>query len=369
MTDVPGTHGVNGGYQFDARIALIGPIPPPVNGQSIVMSHLISKLALHFPRMLVLDTAEGQGSIKLLRPLASLRRSISAWWSIRDSDTVYIAVKAGKGMWLSSATAGLARLLGASVFLHHHSYAYARTRMPRMVALTCAAGPKARHIVLSRGMAMDLVRVMPEIHDPLIIGNACLIDRDLLDLPLKSDGSDIVLGHLSNLTIDKGIAEVIDLASALSKTNPQLKLIVGGPATDTESRLQLDRAVCALGDQFEYRGPLTGSAKLTFFNDVTHFIFPTRYAHEAMPLVLYEAMAAGAVCVATRQGSISEQLESSPSLLADTAVSFVEENLPMLIDATMPPGASLASRQAFLKALSESEEQLSGFVLLLAGRR
>jgi glycosyltransferase involved in cell wall biosynthesis len=281
---------------------------------------------------------------------------------------VYIAVKAGHGMWLTTVAAGLARLAGARVFLHHHSYAYVRERKSRMVALTRAAGPHAHHIVLSQLMANDLAAVMPEIRRTLVIGNAGLVDRTLLELPLKTGGGDLVLGHLSNLSLEKGIVEVVDLASALHRSGTKVRLIVGGPAVDGEARSHLGRAARELGERFEYRGPLAGEAKHAFFEEITHFLFPSSYVHEAAPLVLYEAMAAGAVCVATRRGSIPEQLESGPGVLAQSADSFVEEALPVLDGASVSTAASHESRQAYLRALSDSERQLATFVTLLAGR-
>ena len=203
----------------------------------------------------------------------------------------------------------------------------------------------------------------------MVVGNAGLVDRALLELPLKADGGDLVLGHLSNLSLEKGIAEVVDLASALHRAGVRVRLVIGGPTVDGESRLHLDRAARELGDLFEYRGPVTGEAKLAFFEKITHFVFPSRYVHEAAPLVLYEAMAAGTVCVATRRGSISEQLEASPGMLATSADSFVEETLPVLVGTSVSTAASQESRQAYVRALSESETQLAGLVALFAGRQ
>jgi glycosyltransferase involved in cell wall biosynthesis len=271
-------------------------------------------------------------------------------------------------MWLTTAAAGLARIAGARVFLHHHSYSYVRERKPRMVALTRAAGPLAHHIVLTQSMLRDLGNAMPEIHRCLIIGNAGLVDTNLLELPLKSDGRSLVLGHLSNLNLDKGIAEVVDLAVALHQAGTQIRLIVAGPTADEESRLQLSRASVELGELFEYRGPLTGDKKRAFFGEVSHFIFPSRYIHEAAPLVLYEAMAAGVICVATQQGAIPEQLEGSPAVLAGSADCFVKEVLPALVRSHSSTAASHESRLAYLRALSESKGQLARFVALLADR-
>jgi glycosyltransferase involved in cell wall biosynthesis len=333
----------------------------------MVMCHMVSELEPHFTRMRVADISAAD-TASWLRPVVKLRRSASAWWSIPRSDAVYIAVKAGQGMWLTTAAAGLARLARTRVFLHHHSYTYVRERKPRMVALTRAAGPHAHHIVLSRSMASELSAVMPELRRPLVIGNAGLVDRTLLELPLKPDGVGLVLGHLSNLYLEKGIAEVVDLAVALRQSGTPVRLVVGGPTVDAQSRPHLDRAARELGELFEYRGPLAGQAKRAFFQDITHFVFPSRYAHESMPLVLYEAMAAGAICVTARWGSISEQLEGSPSVLAHSVDSFVEETLPVLVNASVSTADSRESRQAYVRALAESKQQLADFVTLLASR-
>lgn len=349
----------------DVRLTIVGPISPPVSGQSVVTTQMVSELEPHFAQLRIanINGAEAGG---WRRRAISLRRSVSALWSIPRSDAAYIVVKSHRGMWLTTAAAGLARLAGARLFLHHHSYDYVRARKPRMVALTLAAGPHAHHIVLSRSMANDLSLVMPEIPRPLVIGNAGFIDRGLSELALKSDDSDLVLGHLSNLRQQKGIAEVIDLASALNGAGTRAKLVVGGPTEDREARLHLARAERELGELFQYRGPLTGEAKRAFFEEITHFVFPSR--DEAEPLVLYEAMAAGVICVATRQGSVAEQLRDAPSVLAKSADSFVEETLPALVGASVSTATSRESRQAYLHALSEFERQLTRFVELLAGR-
>ena len=351
----------------EVRLTLIGPMPPPIHGQSMVMEYMASELAQHFPQIRIADTCEGDAR-GLRRGIVIVRRSASSWRAIRGSDAVYIAVKADRGMWLTTALAGLARLAGARVFLHHHSYAYVRTRKRRMVALTRAAGSNAHHIVLSHSMASDLRRAVPEIRRTVVLGNAGFIDRTLLELPLKADSPDLVLGHLSNLSPEKGLGEVVDLAVGLQRAGVSVQLIIGGPTVHDESLGHLDRAAREMGDRFEYRGLLTGQSKRRFFEEITHFVFPSRYVHEAVPLVLYEAMSAGALCVTTRQGSIPEQLQTSPAILAQSTVSFVEETLPALVGTRVSATTSDESRQAYCRALDDSQRQLAALVETIARR-
>lgn len=343
----------------DLRLTLIGPMPPPLNGQSVAMAHMVSALRRHFPHATVVDSSAGH-----------IRRgTFMAWKSLYFSDIVYIAVKAGRGMWLTTLAAAASRIAGAQVVLHHHSYDYIRTRRRRMVALVRAAGPRSRHIALSEVMADDLCKTMPEIRDCVVLGNACLIDAELLDTPVKESQAEIVLGHLSNLTAGKGIAEVIDLAVALRRLRGDIRLIVAGPVSDSESQLQIDRATRELGDIFDYRGALAGDAKRQFFTDISHFVFPTDYAHEAVPLVLYEAMAAGVVCVATRRGAIPEQLAGCPALLADDQRTFVEQVVAPLERSATSRDVSRTCKDSYRKALSESEAQMTSLIASLRLRR
>lgn len=358
---------ISSGARSDARITLIGPMPPPIDGQSIVMSHMVSRLSPHFSRLRVADISEN-ASGRWQRPFVKLQRSAVAWRAIWGADVVYIAVKADHGMWLTTATAGLARLARTRIFLHHHSYTYIRERKTRMVALARVAGSTAQHIVLARSMAEDLRLVMPEVRKTLIIGNAALVDQTLLDLPLKSDGGELILGHLSNLYLEKGIAEVIDLAIALRTGGIQVRLIVGGPTVEPAAQQHLDRAARELGARFEYRGPLAGETKQAFFEEITHFVFPSKYSHESVPLVLYEAMAAGVVCVSTRRGSIPEQLANSPGILAESKDSFVEGVLPVLSKISVSTKTSRESREAYVRALAAANRDLTQFVSLLAQR-
>lgn len=350
----------------NVRLTLIGPLPPPIHGQSVATTHMVHELTPRFPQMRVANTAEGTAQ-GWRGAMVKLRRAVASWLATLRADAVYIAVKADGGMWLTTVAAGLARLTGGRVFLHHHSYGYVSERTFRMVVLTRVAGPQAHHIVLSSTMGKQLKSVVPEVPEPLVVGNAGLIDKSLLTLPLKADGTDCVLGHVSDLSCEKGIGEVVDLAVALRNSGVRARLIVGGPDIGGESRRHRDRAAQELGELFEYRGLVSGESKRAFFQDITHFIFPSRYVHEAVPLVLYEALAAGALCVATRQGSIPEQLEGSPSLLTHSAETFVDEALAFIADGAASADISQECRQAYKASLSESEAQLVHLARLLAG--
>lgn len=232
-----------------------------------------------------------------------------------------------------------------------------------MVVLTRVAGRNSCHIVLCKSMMKQLRSVMPEINNILILNNARWIDQALVDLPLKGSRGGLVLGHLSNLTPEKGVVEVVDLAVEFHKAGVPVRLILGGPAICVEARAQLARAAAELGECFEYRGPLNGRSKVDFFESITHFVFPSY--NEALPLVLYEAMASGAVCVTTRVGAIPEQTEGGAAVLAAHATSLVREALPRLLSTSVTSDASELSRAVYLRARAESEQQFANLLKAL----
>jgi glycosyltransferase involved in cell wall biosynthesis len=107
--------------------------------------------------------------------------------------------------------------------------------------------------------------------------------------------------HLSNLSAEKGLGAVIDVAE---RTGIPVRLIGGASA---EATALLD-AARGRGVPFEALGPRYGDAKLRELAEARCFLFLSRYQHEAQPLVLYEAVAAGCIPVVWRAGWVGEQL-------------------------------------------------------------
>jgi len=64
----------------------------------------------------------------------------------------------------------------------------------------------------------------------------------------------------------------------------------------------------------EYVGPLYGEHKERFYRQLDVFLFPTNYANEAEPLVIYEAMRQGVHVIACDRGSIAEMLRDGAGL-------------------------------------------------------
>jgi len=234
-----------------------------------------------------------------------------------------------------------------------------------MAVLARMAGPQSTHLVLGASMASELALRTHEIRSTFVLNNAGLVDECLLQLPPRNDDA-VVLGHLSNLTAQKGVAGVIDLATAALEHGLSPKLILAGPANDDVARHAIDRAAAMLGDKFEYRGPVYDDDKRRFFADISHFVFPTRYKNEASPLVLFEAMAAGVPCIATARGCIAEDLGSDGGIAIPEQDDFIVGALDYLVRSSEDYAASShRARQRYLTLLAEHEKQIEELVSML----
>jgi glycosyltransferase involved in cell wall biosynthesis len=140
----------------------------------------------------------------------------------------------------------------------------------------------------------------------------------------------LTIGHLSNLTVDKGLGEVIRFGRAALARGQVERVILAGPAMgDVEQALI--RAVLA-EPGFEYWGFVAGQRREAFFMDIDLFLFPSRYKNESYGLVAWEAMLRGVPVIAYRAGCLTQAaagpsntiLEPSEDFTA-TALSRVEE--------------------------------------------
>jgi len=214
-------------------------------------------------------------------------------------------------------------------------------------------------------MAADLLRHTPEIKQTFVLNNAGFLDPGLLTIPSTRSRAP-VLGHLSNLTAEKGATTVVDLAIAAAEHGLAPRLVLAGPANDETAQQAIVRGQAALGARFEYRGPVDGNGKRRFFADITHFVFPTRYRNEASPLVLFEAMAAGVPCVATARGCIAEDLGFDGGIAIPEQDDFIVRALDYLARSSQDYAAlSHCARQRYLTLLAEHEKQIEELVSML----
>jgi glycosyltransferase involved in cell wall biosynthesis len=242
----------------------------------------------------VIDTHKGR--------IAKLRRCLSAALTVllgRRPDRLVVVASGGSGLAMESIPLFAARILGVTTTLTHHSSRYVRASSWELRAALAMAGRRLRHAVLDEAMGAELSsRYGIDAGRVVVTDNA-----GLMPLPPAPDPDAARSGvlHLSNLSPDKGLAAVLQVAES---TGIPIRLVGGA---SKEAAVLLDKAG-ERGVPFTAVGPRHGDEKVRELTAARCLVFPSSYQHEAQPLVLYEAAAAGCVPIAWRNGWIGEQL-------------------------------------------------------------
>jgi glycosyltransferase involved in cell wall biosynthesis len=174
------------------------------------------------------------------------------------------------------------------------------------------------------------------------------------------------LGHLSNLTLAKGFADVVETFRQLHSTGRNVRLLLAGPIIEAEIQQQVAQLCAEFPDHIEYRGPVYGEAKQKFFQEIDAFLFPTRYATEAQPIVLSEAMNYAKPVISFHRVCIPQLVGEATEWLAPEGGDFVGL-ATQLIGTWMDDPARYAADQARARARvaelrRHAHQALAGFV-------
>lgn len=296
------------------RLWFLASLPPPVNGQAncnAAMQTLLSKTLRLMPLSL------GRSSLdKIARAFAN------SWTLLRTAkrdDVVYVSIPGQLGAWLLLPAIAAARLRGATLWFHHHSFrAINLGPMAVMRALVACAGPRQNHILLSDGMrdrfaGLYLRRGAGRAHT---MSNTVLFPPDMRVAPAPRPERPPTLGHVSVLTREKGVLYLIDLFDDLRRHIPAIRLVIAGPSSDPALLEAIRAAQARHPDAFEYRGEIAGIEKDRFYSDIDLFVLPTTLIDEAEPLVMIEAYSRGIDVFATATGCIPDRIRDPGFLLS-----------------------------------------------------
>jgi glycosyltransferase involved in cell wall biosynthesis len=286
---------------------------PPVQGQALVARRVAERLAtagheVHFVSRNPRHLRRGTGYCFAL--VGGLVRAF--WRSIalrgHTPKSVYVTSSGGLGILAEGVCTALLVRRADTLVVHHHSFAYLNEPSIAFRVVARSAYRRAHHVVLCEHMALLLARAGVDRSLISIVSNAAFIDAPD-GVPESVRSSQLRLGHLSNLSIEKGLDLVLEV---LESTPPDVCLTVFGAPTDTRSRDLLSGAKMRFPDRLRHVDATDRTAVWDFYGSIDLFLFPSRYRNEAAPLVVLEALAAGVPVVASDLGCIPSQL--SPEL-------------------------------------------------------
>ena len=293
-------------------VTFVGPLPPPLNGFSNVCAMMLARMKTRMP-VDVFDRAPNQrkaklGNLKqLIYPAKYLLTSIK-----RRNAVLYLALSGGRGQLIDLVYVVISKILRRRVYIHHHSFVYINS--PSWLnRCFFALTRNETHIVLSANMGARLAGTYGLHPQSLrVVSNAAFYEPEAAVCEPADDSSPLHLGFLSNITLDKGIVEFFEILKALKQRGVGYRAQIAGPVAQ-DARAVFEKLLLASSDT-DYLGPVYGDAKENFYSRLDVFLFPTKYANEAEPLVVYEAMRRGAFVIACDRGAIAEMLGNGAGL-------------------------------------------------------
>ena len=353
------------------KIVMIGGFPPPMGGAAKanettyrsmlelgadVVKLNVAAATLSHRRTLRFHAQRFSRNLCALLQARRLRR--------RDR-RLYIVPDAGAGILYSLAHIWLAARAYGEIVIHHHSCRYIEEISRPMAMITKAAWERTVHVFLTPGMAAAFEESYGPVRHRIATNARFVRDQAAVTKPAARGRPRI--GHLSNLCHEKGFFQVADAFDKIRAAGFDAELWLAGPALEPEVDARLQMLQEAHGASIHYVGPVTGEPKNDFYRSLDLFLFPTQFPQEAAPIVVYEALAAGAPVLSTPRGRIAEILGDGIWNGEESFGAFV---LNYLLRHNWD-GASIAARAAklqesMLREAAESEAQFTALLKELA---
>lgn len=288
------------------RVALIGPLPPPIHGLSTVHQRMFNEIARCNACVKVFDVAPRSWFNVPYEVLRFL------FWTIKTyqpdvGTSLYLSLSGGPRQLIDIIFLLIGKIFRFRLFVHHHSFAYL-DKPVWYSKLLFRITKCALHITLCKRMSEKLIS---QYSIPLLncftLTNAAFnspnAHQDIDDLR-KAKAPNI--GFISNITREKGIFVFLETAAILRRHGLIDKIYVAGPVEKSIESSFFNELES--NPDIIYLGPVYGETKSKFFRDIDILLFPTLYKNEAEPLTLLEASSYGVLSIALSRGCINDML-------------------------------------------------------------
>ncbi len=357
------------------HICMVGVFPPPVHGQSLVHEAVRKRLLALNVQPFVINISPSSLDRSLSVRLSRIKKVIGSiglyarTLLFKECRSLYIGVSGGYGQLYEVAFVALARLFRRQIFLHHNTYSYVTKRKLVAWLLTRVSGPKAVHIVLCEDMAFRLKVLYKSVHRVVVLSNVVHITANQCATD-KSKDSLRAIGFLSNISLDKGILEFLDVLGCLENEGLTLRGFIAGPFQDKEIEATVMKRLSRLKTA-RYVGPKYDQEKDSFFDAIDVLLFPTRYEAEADPLTIYEAMSCGVPVIAWERGCIANILTLDVGMVVRRRDNFARRCVDQLSLWHASPSSfrqtSSAAVDRYLAMRSKFQKTLEELLSLMMG--
>ncbi len=366
----------------------LGPKPPPVSGYANVVVELHrcfveEKIPVRFVPTLpsFLAFLFPGTAWKICRSLYLAALLLICAPIIPLSRGTYQSLNGGVGLLFDLVCAGLARICGKVVFLHHHSFSYLHRRSALAALVFAVAGERSIHVVNCDVMKDRLLNLYRSVSRVSVVSNVSILAQGdpskFLPAEPAAPGSEVEsggkasqrplkLGFMAYFNREKGLDTFCEAVRALRDQGATVAGIAVGPVHDEKMTAQL---TFEFADVVEFRPPAYGKDRDAFFNEIDVLLFPSRYPNEAEPLTIYHSLAAGVPVVATDMGCLCNMLSGVSLCATFPSAGFLKASIEF-IGAVFPQLSARDSCRAavvadFEATVERNRQQLRYFMTLV----
>jgi glycosyltransferase involved in cell wall biosynthesis len=374
------------------RMLVLAQLPPPEHGASAVNRQVVnSQILAEVFDLTVVPIAMSADMTRLRKfDLVKIARSLRLFGTVAGQlfgwtrpDLVYFTLSpAGWAFFRDLALIAMIRLAGVRCVFHLHG---------RGVAASIEKSPWRRHLyrfafarsfVITLGGALrdDISGLAPDDRIFVVpngVADTANRQRDTgkRESTRRLNDSPPRVLFLSNMLKEKGPLVLLEALAMVADRGARFQAQFAGAWRPPISEAGFATRVQALGlqDRVTLLGPVYGEAKARLFADADLFVLPTYYRHEALPLVVIEAMMHGLAVITTRIGALPGVVadQTSGELVEPANVSQLAAALEKLLtDADLRARYGRVARQKYEADLTARrfEERLREVLLQIAGR-
>lgn len=307
------------------KLVMMGPMPPPLHGQSIAFR---SAARLPFDIEVIDVNLTGKSRFhKVLLGFFSIIFFIKLFFTVSRCDKMYFTCSRSLFGSIRDVLFLLAaKLNNVEVVCHLHgadflSFYNGMNPLYRKV-LYFAYSSVSDFIVLAEPMKSQFSMFKDR---PISVVNNfydAQLDSYSIESKTVKSSEAVEIVYLSNLMTVKGVFVLLDAFEVVNKRGFNVRLKIAGEfLSDYESdatavkRLFFDRI--KLLNNVEYLGVVSGSDKFDLLVSSDIFVLPTYHRSEAVPLSIFEAMAAGCSVITTNHNFLPDIVCKEGAILVE----------------------------------------------------
>jgi len=355
-----------------SSVMVIGDVSASVNGASKVTQGIVDFLRKREVKYEVVDSSSLWRGLKAPLFVTKTAHYLTAFFRIvmnsSSFQVVYIQIASGETFFLQTLFifALSCKQTTPRFYIHHHSSSLIEKKSLARSFLFKLINKKSISIYLTSRMANNSLAKFGD-HKYLVITNAYFsvlerrTDKQSPEIDYFYFGRLVFIGSIS---CSKGANVFLRIAKEGMRIRDNLKIFTAGPCEDPDLNSELERLKTQFPNQFTYIKSFDSSMLSGLLVPGDIFIFPSTYKEEAAPLVLYEALSLGVLCISSDAGYISEVVGEFGIVLPFTQIAQISfRNLEKMVQREMPSMTTYCNKfehssKRFLHEIDAAEKTL-----------